>query len=253
MCNTRCLTRRVTVISAPFLFLGSMVECLYMQQLAAKSRNQLGKSVKTLRKSGFLPAVVYGEGVASQPVVISYKDFMATLRTAGESTLVVLDVDGRSFNVLIHDISYDPVSDMPIHADFHAVRMDKVIRTHVPLEFIGESPAVKNDSGVLVRVVQELEVEALPQNLPHELSADLSLLATIGSTIHVKDIILPAGVTLIADPDETIAVVEAPRSEEDLAALSQAPVEQSPELVKTERDELKAKEQEKKEVEEAAA
>lgn len=224
-----------------------------MQQLKAKSRNQLGKSVKTLRKSGFLPAVVYGEGVPAQPVVISYKDFVATLRTAGESTLVALDVDGKPLNVLIHDIAYDPVSDMPIHADFHAVRMDKIIRTHVPLEFTGESSAVKNDSGVLVRVMQELEIEALPRDLPHELTVDLSLLAIIGSTIHVKDINLPAGVTLITDPNDTIAVVEAPRSEEDIAALSQAPVETSPESVKTERDELKEKEQEKKEAEEVAA
>lgn len=224
-----------------------------MQELKAQVRNQLGKSVKTLRKGGFLPAVIYGEGVPAQPVMISYKDFMSTLRAAGESTLVTLDVDGKPFNVLIHDVSYDPVSDMPIHADFHAVRMDKVIRTHVPLEFTGESPAVKNDAGVLVRVVQELEVEALPQNLPHELTVDLSLLATIGATIHVKDVVLPAGVTLIATADETIAVVEAPRSEEDIAALSQAPAEISPELVKTDRDELKAKEEEKKKEEEVAA
>lgn len=224
-----------------------------MQQLAAKSRSQLGKSVKTLRACGFLPAVVYGEGVSSQPVVISYKDFVVTLHAAGESTLVTLDVDGKPFNVLIHDVSYDPVSDMPIHADFHAVRMDKVIRTYVPLEFVGESPAVKNDAGVLVRVVQELEVEALPRDLPHELTVDLTLLVTIGSAVHVKDIILPAGVVVIADLDETVAIVESPRSEEDIAALSQAPIEASPELVKTERDELKAKEEEKKKEEEVAA
>lgn len=225
-----------------------------MQQLKAQSRNQLGKSVKTLRKSGFLPAVVYGEGVPSQLVAISYKDFVATLHAAGESTLVILDVDGKaSFNVLIHDVSYDPVSDMPIHADFHAVRMDKAIRTRVPLKFVGESSAVKNDAGVLVRVVQELEVEALPRDLPHELAVDLTLLATIGSAVHVKDIMLPVGVVLLADPDETVTIVEAPRSEEDIAALSQAPIEASPEVVKTERDELKEKEQEKKKEEEIAA
>lgn len=224
-----------------------------MQQLKAQSRNQLGKSVKTLRKGGFLPAVVYGEGVPSQPVAVSFKAFMAALNAAGESTLVALDVDGKAFNVLIHDVSYDPVSDMPIHADFHAVRMDKVIRTHVPLEFAGESPAVKDDAGVLVRVVQELEVEALPQNLPHELIVDLSLLATIGSTLHVKDIALPAGVTLLADLDETIAVVDAPRSEEAIAELSQAPVVASPELVKTESELAQQKKEEEKKAEEAAA
>ena len=223
-----------------------------MQQLTAQTRNQLGKSVKTLRKSGFLPAVMYGEGVPAQPLAISYKEFMVALNAAGESTLVKLDVDGKSFNVLIHDVSYDPVSDLPVHADFHAVRMDKVIRTHVPLEFVGESPAVKNDGGVLVKVVQELEVEALPQNLPHELTIDLSSLVSIGSTLHVKDILLPVGVTLIADADETIAVVDAPRSEEALAELSQAPVVASPELVKTEAELVQLKKEEEKKAAEAA-
>ena len=164
--------------------------------------------------------------------------------------LMALDVGGKSFNVLIHDVSYDPVRDMPIHADFHAVRMDKVIRTHVPLVFIGESPAVKNEGGVLVRVVQELEVEALPQNLPHELMVELSSLATIGSTLHARDIMLQTGVTLLVDLGETIAVVEAPRSEDDIAALSQAPTAIAPEEVKTEQEELK--EAKKKQEEEAA-
>ena len=131
--------------------------------------------------------------------------------------------------------------------------MDKVIRTHVPLEFVGESPAVKNDGGVLVKVVQELEVEALPQNLPHELTIDLSSLATIGSTLHVKDILLPAGVMLIADTDETIAVVDAPRSEEALAELSQAPIVASPELVKTETELAQQKKEDEKKSAEAAA
>lgn len=237
----------------PFSFFGGYGRMVSMQQLKAQSRTQSGKSVKTLRKSGFLPAVIYGEGVPSQSLSVAYKDFTMALAMAGESTLVELDVDGKPLNVLIHDVAYDPVNDMPIHADFHAVRMDKLIRTRVPLEFMGESSAVKNDGGVLVRVAQELEVEALPQDLPHELVANLVLLSSIGSVLHVKDLILPRGVTLIADPDETIAIIEAPRSEEDLAALSQAPVEASPELVKTERDELKEKEQEKKEAEEASA
>lgn len=224
-----------------------------MQQLTGQSRAQLGKSVKTLRAGGFLPGVVYGEGVPSQAVAVSFKEFMKTLSAAGESTLITLQIDKKPFNVLIHDVSYDPVSDLPIHADFHAVRMDKLIRTHVPLEFVGESPAVKNDGGVLVRVVQELEVEALPQNLPHELTIDLSSLATIGSTLHVKDIVLPAGVTLLAEPDETIAVVDAPRSEEAIAELSQAPVAASPELVKTESELAQQKKEEDKKAAEAAA
>lgn len=218
-----------------------------MQELKATRRTELGKKAAALRRTGFLPAVLYGEGTSSQPISISHREFEKVSREAGESSLLTLDVEGKPYTVLIHDIAYDPLKGNPIHADFYAVRMDKAIRTKVPIAFFGESPAVKNESGILVKVVYELEVESLPQDLPKELRADLSSLQTLESRLSVRDILLPKGVRVIAPPDEIIALVETPRAEEVAAevATAEAPVE-----VKTER-EVKMEMKQKKEGEES--
>ncbi len=188
-----------------------------MQELKAKPRTELGKKTNAIRRAGFLPAVIYGEGVPSQSIAVLYKDFEKVYKEAGESTLVKLDVDGKSYNVLIHDITHHPLKGTSLHADFYAVRMDKEIRTKVLVVFVGESPAVKSEGGILVKVLKEIEVEALPQNLPHELKADLSRLDTIQSRLLVKDIPLPEGVKVHVDPEEVVALVEPPRTDEELA------------------------------------
>lgn len=188
-----------------------------MTELKAKSRTELGRKVGALRRAGFLPAVIYGEGVPSQSIAVLYKDFEKVYKEAGESTLVKLDVDGKAYNVLIHDIAHHPLKGTSLHADFYAVRMDKEIRAKVLVEFIGESPAVKSEGGILVKVLKEIEVEALPQNLPHELKADLSKLDILQSRLLVKDIPLPEGVKVHVDPEEVVALVEPPRTDEELA------------------------------------
>lgn len=208
----------------------------FMQELKAKPRVELGKKTNALRRAGFLPAVVYGEGVKSQPISVPYRDFDKAYKEAGESTLLKLDVDGKLYNVLIHDIKHDPLKGTPLHADFYAVRMDKAIRTKVPIEFFGESPAVKNEGGILVKVMQEIEVEALPQDLPRELKADLSLLDTFESKLLIKDIALSKDVKALAGQEEIIALVEPPRSEEELASLATAPVVEASLEVKTEQE-----------------
>lgn len=221
-----------------------------MTELKAKTRNELGRNVGTLRRAGFLPAVVYGEGVSSLPITILYKEFERVFKEAGESTLIKLEVDGKPYNVLIHDISRDPLKGYALHADFYAVRLDKEIRARVPVEFAGESPAVKNEGGILVKVVQEIEVEALPQNLPHWLKADLSLLDTINSRLLVKDIPLPQGVKVHVDLEEVVALVEPPRSKEELAAeLVEKPEEAVAEVV-TEQEAKRAEDAEKVKTEE---
>src|SRR3989338_6581617 len=210
-----------------------------MQELKAKLRTELGKKTNALRRAGFLPAVVYGEGVKSQSISVPYKDFEKAHKAAGESTLVKLEVDGEPYNVLIHDITHDPLKGTPLHADFYAVRMDKVIRTKVPIEFLGESPAVKNDGGIFVKVMQELEVEALPQDLPHGLRANRSSLTAFGVRLFVKDIIAIKGVKILAEPDDVIALVDAPRSEKELQELAQAPTAELKE-VETEQEATRA-------------
>lgn len=207
-----------------------------MHQLNAQPRQEKGKKVKQLREKGMIPAVLYGQEMESRPIAVPSMDFERAYREAGESSLVILELEEKPYNVLIHDIARDPIKDTPIHADFYAVRMDKTIRVSVPLAFVNESPAVKNEGGVLIKAVQELEVEALPANLPHELMIDLSLLTALESHLAVKDIAIPPNVKILADPGEVIAVVEAPRSEEELKALEQVPVFEATVEVKTEQE-----------------
>ena len=165
-----------------------------MQELKAQPRNEIGKKARVARAAGFLPAVVYGDGVVSQPIAVSNKEFEGIYRSVGESSLFQLIVGEKRYPVVIHDIAYDPLTDRPIHADFYAVRMDKALRVTVPLEFAGESSAVKNEGGVLVKVAHELEIEAMPGDLPHALPVDLSPLVALGGRILVKDIRVPQGV-----------------------------------------------------------
>lgn len=220
-----------------------------MQELKAQIRKELGKKTKVLRRAGFLPAVLYGESVPSCPIAVPYKDFERAYRETGESTLLKLELEGKPFNVLIYDIKKDALSGNPLHADFYAVRMDKEIRTKIPVEFFGESPAVKNEGGILVKVLQEIEIEALPQNLPHGLRVDLTILSTIGTRLFIKDILLPKGVKVITNPEEVVVLVEAPRSEEALAALKEKTVLEAPVEVTTEQELKKMAKAEKEKME----
>lgn len=212
-----------------------------MQELKAQARATLGKQVKTVRSAGFLPAVVYGEAVPTQPISVPYKEFEKVYKAAGESTLVRLEIAGNAHNVLIHDIAFDPITGHSLHVDFYAVRMDKALRARVPLEFVGVSPAVKNEGGILVKVAHELEVEAMPADLPHSLPVDIGALSVFGSRILLQNISAPHGVKILGPLDEVIAVVNAPRSEEELAALKEAPVAETV-AVETEREAKKAAE-----------
>lgn len=217
-----------------------------MQELKATVRTSLGKQVKIARAAGILPAVVYGEALPTQSISVPYREFEKVYKAAGESTLVRLDVAGKPHNVLIHDIAFDPITGKPMHADFYAVRMDKALRARVPLEFIGESSAVKNEGGILVKVAHELEVEALPQDLPHTLVVDLGVLTAFDSRILLKDIVAPSGVKILGSSEEVVAIVNAPRSDEELAALKEAPVAEAV-AVETEREAKKAAEAKAKE------
>lgn len=208
-----------------------------MTEIAATKRENVGTRLNSLRKEGILPAVLYGEGVASTPISVQMKEFKKVLRQAGETSLLTLKVrDGKDFNVLIYDVAVDPLTGEPIHADFYAVRMDKPIEAKVPLVFLGESAAVKNDGGILVKIAHELEVKALPKDLPHEISVDVTKLEKIGDKIHVRDLILPAGVIALAGEEEVVALIEPPRSEVELEELAKTAEAAPTAEVKTERE-----------------
>jgi len=143
-------------------------------ELKAEARKDTGRKLKLLREKGVIPAVVYGPGHKPVSVQVNYNDLQKAIEEAGESTLIKLKVDDQIKNVLIHEIDKDPIDDKLIHVDFYQVRMDKTIKTHVGLNFTGEAPAVKALDGVLIKNINELEIEVLPKDLPHEIKVDIS-------------------------------------------------------------------------------
>ncbi len=214
--------------------------------LAVKTRELSGKKVNKLRGQGQIPAVLYGHKVEPKSVVVNYHDFEKIYKQAGESTLVDLKIDGeKPVKVLIQDIQKDPISDQLLHVDFRQVRMDEKLRAEVELKFIGEPPAVKEFSGILVTNVDSVEVECLPKDLVHQIEVDLSSLKTFNDVIHISDMKVPAGITILEDAQEVIALVQQPRSEEELAELEKPVEEVIPAEAKEEAKPAEGQESEK--------
>lgn len=182
-----------------------------------------------IRQSGKIPAVFYGKKEKNTPIAIPKVDFLKVWKEAGESTVVALETPEGRVESLIHDVDYDPVTGSPRHADFYVFEKGHKVEIDIPLEFVGVAPAIKDLGGTLVKVLHELQIEAEPQNLPHNLTVDISSLATFDDQILAKDITLPTGVTLLEDPEVVIALVSAPREEKEEEAapidLSQIEVE----------------------------
>jgi large subunit ribosomal protein L25 len=192
----------------------------------AKTRTALGKKSKYLHDDELLPAVTYGSKVKSQSLTLELREFKNVYKDAGESTLVDLEVDGKDTKkVLIYGTQIDPISSEPIHADLYQVRMDEKIKTNVPINFVGESPAVKGLGGTLSTNKLEVEVECLPADLISEIEVDISILDSFDVVVNVKDLKVPNTVEILDDPEELVAQVEEPRSEEELAELDEKPEE----------------------------
>lgn len=183
-------------------------------RLAAASRTVTGKKVATLRRTGQLPAVVFGHGTESEPVTVDAHEFDLLRRHVGASTLVDLAVDGKKARpVIVHAIQVDVLTRRPIHLDLFAVRMTEELTVEVQLVGTGVAPATES-GGTLVHPVQSVKVRALPDNLPETLTYDLSALTDYDATITVADIVVPEGVSIQADESEVIARVLAPRVED---------------------------------------
>lgn len=173
----------------------------------------LKKNAKNMRKTGIVPAVIYGN-MKNTPVECSSKEFHGVFAKAGENTLVDVTMDGKKVPCLIHSVSYDPVTSAYEHIDFYAVDMSKKVTTHVPVHFEGESPAVKNEGGVLLTVHSQLEVSCLPSDIPSHFTVDLSVLEKLRDSFTVAKLKVPAGVTIKESPDTAIVIVQEPRKEE---------------------------------------
>ena len=195
-------------------------------RIQAKVRKALGKQNKKLRKAGMLPAVVYGRGKETLSLEVPGKNFQKVYQQAGESTLVDLLIDGKGEKkVLIHDVAKHYMKDEPIHVDFYEVDLTRKIHAKVPVHFVGVSPAVKESGGVLVRNLNEIEVEALPMDLPHSFEVSIEALKGFDDLVRVADIKVSDKVKVLAHPEDVIVKVQAPRTEAELAELEKPTAE----------------------------
>ena len=191
-------------------------------KLESKTRTEKGRKTNKGRRTGLVPAVVYGKGISPQSLWINGLGLSRLLKKSGESVIIDLLVDGKNGrNVLINEIQRDPVSGNFQHVDFYQVKMDEKIEAGVPLEFIGESEAVKALGGILVKNLDEVEVECLPADLPSRIDVDISMIKTFDDHIFAKDLKISEKVQIKIDPETVVALVAPPRSEEELAGLSE--------------------------------
>lgn len=184
-------------------------------KLSAEPRAVAGKAVKHLRRDGKLPAVVFGHGVESQSVQLDAHEFELLRRKTGRNTLLDLTLDGgRPVPVLVHGVQHHPINRSPLHVDLLVVKMTEELTVDVRIVYTGESEAVERMGGVLLHMRDSISVKALPDHLPESVVLNISALDDFDQVLHVSDIVLPGDVTLLTDPSEPVARVQAPRVEE---------------------------------------
>ena len=216
-------------------------------ELTVQKREKLGKASKGLLKQGLIPAEIYGHGFKNEHLAVSGKEFLKVFKEAGENTIVDLKVGSEKWPALIYEVQNGRTSGDVTHIDFYRVTMTEKITTKVPLEFIGEAPAVREKLGILNKSMDEIEVEALPADLPHRIEVDLGLLIDLTSNIHVKDLKISPKVKILVDPETVVATIVAVKEEEIVkgpADVSEVKVES--EEKKAERDSEKAEKSKEK-------
>jgi large subunit ribosomal protein L25 len=184
-----------------------------MTTLNGKNRNTK-ESLDAMRAEGLLPAVFYGLGKESKSVTLNLKEFGIIYDQVGESQTFTLDVEGEKVDVLVHDVSRHPVSNSITHVDFLAIDTNKPIEVAVPFEFVGASEA-ERAGGIITKTLYEVEVKALPANIPDSIEVDLSLLENEDSVIHLKELKIPANVELVNDPEKVVASVTIAKEEDE--------------------------------------
>jgi large subunit ribosomal protein L25 len=185
-------------------------------ELKAQKRKVLGRKVNKLRREGIIPANIYGSGFKSESIQVNFKDFAAIYKKAGETSVVEVTLDGekKELPVLIHNVQTDPISDLPIHVDFLKIDLTKKVTADVPLELIGEAPAEKQGIGTLVQYLDEIEVEALPGDLPEKITVDVSGLSEVDQSIMLKDLTYDkTKVDIKENPEEVVAKIEIQKAE----------------------------------------
>jgi large subunit ribosomal protein L25 len=205
------------------------------RELSVEPREVLGKKVAALRRSGVLPGNVYGRGLESVSVQIATESFESTLKTLVANEVIDLKLKGERGTrpVVIHRVQRHPLGKGILHAEFYQVSLREKMRAEVPVVLVGKSDAVETYNGILLQESETVHVEALPLDLPSSVELDVSALAELDTSLHVRDLVFPGNVTVLSDPDVVVARVASPRvSEEELepaAAAEEAPAEEAEE------------------------
>ncbi len=197
-------------------------------ELRATPRTVVGKQVNTLRRAGIVPGVIYGHGIEPIPVQFNGREVEKAISKAGTSSTIQVHVEGTAepYLAIFRDVQYHTLKRNVIHLDLQALNVREVVRVPVSVDLVGESPAVKNFGGVLLHILNELEIEALPTALVPAIEVDISKLAEIGQSITVGDITPPPGVTILNAPNEIVVqVIYAEEEKEEAAAPAPAEVE----------------------------
>ena len=197
--------------------------------LKATKREVLGRKVGALRRAGKLPAVLYGHGIKSTPVMLDAHEAALKLSHVTSSSLMMIALDGQEYPALVREKQRDYLKNRLIHVDFQVISMTEKVTTKVGIELTGTAPAVKEFSAVIVTVLNELEVECMPQDLPARVVIDISGLTEVGAGIHVRDVVISDKVKILDDPAETIVVASATREEKVVVEEAPAEEEAAPE------------------------
>jgi large subunit ribosomal protein L25 len=185
-------------------------------KLTVEPRKITGRKVKKLRRAGLIPANIYGKAIKSQLVQVWEKEFGPIFQTAGETGLVQLKSkdEEKPRPVLIHHVQSDPVSDKPLHIDFHQVDLKETLTAKVPIELIGAAPAAVQGLGILIQPIAEVEVEALPTDLPEKFTVEVTKLVEVGAAIKVGELKAPAGVKILTDTEGLLVKIDELAKEE---------------------------------------
>lgn len=196
-------------------------------EIAVDARTASGKHNRRLRLTGMVPAVVFGKGRPSLPVQVESKAFETLYRAVGRTTLVNLHIGDEAANsAIIKSVQRHPLSGRALHVDFFLVDLKQEMEVEVPLVFTGEAPAIEATGGTLMTPVSQLRVRALPAELPHQLTVDVTPLVDLEAAIHVRDLVVSDRVHLLADPDDLLARVVPPRVEEEVVVAEEAVAEE---------------------------
>jgi len=190
-------------------------------KLKAEKREILGRKVKNLRQKNIIPGNLYGRDIKSQALQLDLKSFLSVFNKTGETGLIDLKIGQlKAKTVLASDIQLDPITDIPLHVNFRQIDLTKKTIVAVPIEIIGKAPAVEKGNGILIQTLQEIEVEALPEDLPDHINIDVSNLEEINDAVRVKELKVNKKITLKANENEVVAKIEAPIAKEEVAEAS---------------------------------